>query len=81
MEGDSAMDAIVGKYKVRIDNNQLILSHSAGISFSLTLEEALGLFNFISVYQDTITHRLADTEPRIEIIPLKKPKDQKEPTF
>jgi hypothetical protein len=81
MEGNSAMDAIIGRYKVRMDNNQLILTHSAGISFSLTLEEALGLFNFMSVYQDTLTHKLTDTEPSIEVIHLKKPNDQKEPTF
>lgn len=75
------MDAIIGKYKVRMESNHLILTHSAGISFSLTLEEALGLFNFMSVYQDRFTNELVDTEPRIEVIQLKKPKDQKEPTL
>jgi hypothetical protein len=48
------MDAIIGKYRVRMESNQLVLTHSTGISFSLTLEEATGLFNFMSVYRDRL---------------------------
>jgi hypothetical protein len=72
------MDAIIGKYKVRMESNHLVLTHSSGISFSLTLEEATGLFNFMNVYQDALTHKLADTEPRMESIYLEKPNDHGE---
>ena len=66
------MDAMIGTYKVRMETNQLVLTHSSGISFMLTREEVIGLFDFIEVYRETLMLELADTEPCMEIISLKK---------
>ena len=48
------MDAIIGKFKVRMDRSSVILTHPVGISFDLTPEEALGLRDIISVYRETL---------------------------
>ena len=74
------MDAIIGNYKVRMETNELVLTHSTGISFMLTREEVIGLFNFIKVYQETLMLQLADTEPCIEIVSLKKAPNLSEPS-
>ncbi len=66
------MDAMIGTYKVRMETNQLVLTHSSGISFMLTREEVVGLFDFIEVYRETLMLELADTDPCMEIISLKK---------
>ncbi len=66
------MDAMIGTYKVRMETNQLVLTHSTGISFMLTREEVVGLFDFIEVYRETLMLELADTDPCMEIISLKK---------
>jgi hypothetical protein len=76
----STVDAIIGNYKVRMETNELVLTHSTGNSFLLTREEVVGLFNFIKVYQETLMLELADTEPRIEIISLKKAHHLSEPS-
>jgi hypothetical protein len=47
------MDAIIGENRVSMEGTGLILTHSAGISFDLTLDEAVELMEFIRVYQDT----------------------------
>ncbi len=60
------MDAIIGKYRARMEENGLILTHPTGISFDLTLDEAVGLMEYISTYQATIAAAQYDTEPRIE---------------
>ena len=62
------MDAIIGKYRVSMEETGLILIHPAGISFDLTLDEAVELMEFIRVYQDAIATALQDTAPRIERI-------------
>ena len=46
----------------------LVITHPAGISFDLTLEETLGLMNFINVYRQTLIAMQRDTEPRLERI-------------
>jgi hypothetical protein len=46
------MDAIIGRYRVHIEETGLILTHPTRISFDLTLDEAKGLMEFIKVYQD-----------------------------
>jgi hypothetical protein len=74
------MDAIIGNYKVRMETSQLVLTHASGISFMLTREEAIGLFNFIKVYQETFILKQADTESRIEIISLKNANNINEPS-
>ena len=60
------MDAIIGKYRARIEATGLVLTHPTGISFDLTLDEALGLMELIKGYQDARAAAQHDTEPRIE---------------
>lgn len=60
------MDAIIGKYRVRMEDTGLILTHPAGFSFDLSLDVAVGLMEFIKVYQAAIVAAQRDTEPRIE---------------
>jgi hypothetical protein len=62
------MDAIIGKYRIHMKETCLILTYPVGISFDLTLDEAVGLMEFINVYQNTIAAVQADTEPRIELV-------------
>jgi len=60
------VDVIIGRYRVRIEGNQLILTHEVGISFDLTPDEALGLRDFINVYRQALIDAQRDTEPRLE---------------
>ena len=60
------MDAIIGKYRARMEGTGLVLTHATGISFDLTLDEALGLMELIKGYQDARAAAQHDTEPRIE---------------
>jgi hypothetical protein len=73
------MDAIIGRYKVRMEETGLILRHATGLSFEFTVDETLGLLNFISVYRDTLLtlqdEQETDTEPRIERVFIPKAKD------
>jgi hypothetical protein len=48
------MDVKIGKYKIRFDGNYVILTHSTGIAFDLTPDEALGFADFIGVYRQTL---------------------------
>ena len=60
------MDAIVGRYKARIEETGLLLKHEAGISFELTPDETLGLGDFITAYRQTLLAMQRETDPRIE---------------
>lgn len=60
------MDVLIGKYKFRVEEWGLILTHPVGMSFDLTLEEAEGLMEFIKSYRAAIAVAQCDTEPRIE---------------
>ncbi len=66
------MDAIIGRYKVRMEETGLILKHEAGISFELTLNETIGLGDFINAYRQTLTALQGEadheTEPRMKLI-------------
>ncbi len=64
------MRAIIGKYKVSIDEMTLICTHPSGISFDLTLDEALGLMKFIKVYQDAIAAAQFDVGLRTKQIDI-----------
>ena len=60
------MDVIIGKYKARMEETGLILTHHTGLSFDLTLDEAVELMEFIKVYRAAIAAAQRDTEPNIE---------------
>jgi hypothetical protein len=73
------MDAIVGRYRARMEESGLILRHASGINFDLTPEETLGLFDFINAYRQTllvlqeerdVLQEERDTDPRLERIVL-----------
>jgi hypothetical protein len=74
------MDAIIGRYRARMEETGLILRHATGLSFELTVDETLGLLNFISVYRDALLalqddQDEAETEPRLERVLIPKDKD------
>jgi hypothetical protein len=60
------MDAIIGRFKVRIEETGLILKHEVGVSFDLTIEETLGLFNFINAYRGTLNFIKDDQDPETQ---------------
>ncbi len=62
------MDAIIGRYRVRMEEMGLVLTHSSGISFDLTAEEALDLMDFIKVYQQALMTTERETNPELERI-------------
>ena len=68
------MDAIIGRYRVRMEETGLILKHAAGIGFDLTLDETIALGDFINAYRQTLmalqgeTNR--ETEPHMKSIVL-----------
>lgn len=48
------MDAIIGRYRARMEESGLILSHASGINFDMTPDETLGLLDFITAYRQTL---------------------------
>ncbi len=70
------MDAIIGRYRVRMEEMGLILKHTSGISFDLTPEETLSLLDFINAYKQTLLMMQQesdqDTEPELERIVIRK---------
>lgn len=70
------MDAIIGRYRVRMEEMGLILKHASGISFDLTPEETLSLLDFINAYRQTLLMMQQDsghdTEPELERIVIRK---------
>jgi len=72
------MDAIIGRYRVRMEEMGLVLKHATGISFDLTPEETLHLLDFINAYRQTLLLMQQDsghdTEPELESIIIKKEK-------
>jgi hypothetical protein len=66
------MDAIIGRYKVRMEDSGIILTHPSGISFEITSKEALGLQDLLKVYRQTLqTTELTperETNPELERI-------------
>jgi hypothetical protein len=66
------MDAIIGRYRVHMEETQLVLIHRAGISFDLTRDEALAFADFTHVSQQTLTTLEYDTDPSLEQIVLDK---------
>ncbi|GCF08117.1 hypothetical protein [Dictyobacter arantiisoli] len=76
------MDAIVGRYRARMEESGLVLRHSSGINFDLTPDETLGLFDFIHAYRQTLQalqeHDERETEPRLPRIVLEGDEKAKE---
>jgi len=62
------MEATIGKYRARIEKTGLFLNHPTGISFDLTLSEALGLMELIKVYQSAIVDVQHDAGSGVERI-------------
>ncbi len=74
------MDAIIGRYRVRMEEMGLILKHTSGISFDLTPDETLNLLDFINAYRQTLLmmqqESNQDTEPELERIIIRKNEDE-----
>ncbi len=60
------MDAIIGRYKVGLNETGLTIKHETGIAFELTIEETLGFFSFLKVYHETLLTLKDDDEPETE---------------
>jgi hypothetical protein len=58
------MDAIIGRYKVRMEESGLVLRHPTGLSFDLEPNEVLGLWNFIDFYREPFTDKQNVTVPQ-----------------
>jgi hypothetical protein len=72
------MDAIIGRYRARMEDTGLVLKHASGINFDLTLEETLGLLDFINAYRRTLLilqEQERETDPQLERIVLAKEED------
>jgi len=48
------METIIGKYRARMKETGLVLIHPVGISFDLTLDQAVELMEFIDGCQDAL---------------------------
>jgi len=66
------MDAIIGRYKVRMGDSGIILTHPSGISFEITADEALELQNFLKVYRQTLLTSERETNPELERIVIEE---------
>lgn len=69
------MDAIIGRYRARMEDTGLVLKHASGINFDLTLEETMGLLDFISAYRRTLLilqQQERETDPQLERVVLAK---------
>ena len=72
------MDAIIGRYRARMEDTGLVLKHASGINFDLTLGETLGLLEFINAYRHTLlilSEQERETDPQLERIVLAKEED------
>ena len=75
------MDAIIGRYRVRMGENGLTLGHEAGINFDLTVDEAWKLLHFLNAYEETLEDLLGreenrDTEPALKRVKIVKDERQ-----
>lgn len=69
------MDVTMGKYKIRLEEQQCVLTHPVGISFDLSLAEALELWSFLDLYRPTLLEALEErekeTDPQLPSVFLK----------
>lgn len=70
------MDAIIGRYRLRMEENGLVLGHMSGINFDLTIDETVGLMDFLNAYRQTLSSLQQDnereTDPCMERVVLSK---------
>ena len=66
------MDAMIGRYRVRMEEAGLVLTHPSGISFDMKVDEALDLLDFLKVYRRTLLHTERETNPELERILIQK---------
>jgi hypothetical protein len=66
-------DAIIGRYRVRVEEEGMVLTHPTGISFDITADEALGLYDLIGMYRKTLQQAERDTEPELKRIIVEEP--------
>ncbi len=62
------MEAIIGRYRARMEGTGLVLKHTAGISFVMTVDETLDLWDFINAYRQTLMTIRRDIDPQTEPI-------------
>ena len=62
------MDAIIGRYRVHIEETGIVLKHQSGICFDLLPDEALGILDFIKAYQHTLALLERDTDAYKSIV-------------
>jgi hypothetical protein len=62
------MDAIIGRYKVRMEETGLVLKHPSGISFDFQPNEVLALWKFIDFYREQLADTELATKPKLEAI-------------
>jgi hypothetical protein len=60
-----------------MEKTGMILTHPTGISFDLTVEEALRLYEFIGVYRKTLKVEERETDPEIKRVTLKEPPQER----
>ncbi|HVB73354.1 MAG TPA: hypothetical protein VNE38_07320 [Ktedonobacteraceae bacterium] len=72
------VDAILGRYRVHMEETGLVLTHPSGMCFDLTADEALGLLDFIGVYRKTLLALERETDPQMERVVIKEPVSSKE---
>jgi len=56
------MDAIIGRYRVHIEETGIVLKHQSGICFDLSPDEALGILDFIKAYRQTLVAMERNTD-------------------
>ena len=56
------MDAIIGRYRARLEENGLVLGHMSGINFDLTVDETVGLLDFLNAYRQTLSSLQQENE-------------------
>lgn len=71
------IDAIIGRYRVRMEEAGMVLTHPTGISFDLTVDEALSLYEFIDVYRQALKVDERETDPEIKRVVLKEPPQER----
>jgi hypothetical protein len=60
------MRAQIGKFKVQARKSGLLLRHNMGLGFELTPQEALGLLQFLKLYQQSLLEQLDMTDPETQ---------------